>query len=92
MYKVYLDDNLMYCPSVPSLFLESLELNLELNATNVCDFLILPENPYYNKIKKRKSIIKIYDDNYRVFRGLVQDTKRSFSIVFRLHVKEKWHF
>lgn len=78
MYKLYLDGNLMYCPTVPSLSLESLNLNLELNATNVCDFLILPENPYHSRIKKRKSIIKIYDDNERIFRGIVQDSKRSF--------------
>lgn len=78
MYRVYLDGNLMYCPIIPSFVLESLTLNLELNATNVCEFLIPTENPYCNRIVKRKSIIKIYDDNERIFRGVVQNTKRSF--------------
>lgn len=78
MYKVYLDNELLYCPSVSALSLEALSLNLELNATNVCEFSILPENPCYEKIKKRKSIIKVYDDGYRVFRGIVQDSKRDF--------------
>lgn len=53
MYKVYLDNELLYCPSVSALSLEALSLNLELNATNVCEFSILPENPCYEKIKKK---------------------------------------
>lgn len=78
MYKVYLDGNLLYHPNSEKLPIEKTSLELELNKAGSFKFLIRKNNQQYSNIKKMKSIIKVYDDKYRLFRGRVLNAKRGF--------------
>lgn len=79
MYKVYLDDELMYHPNMVNigrLSIENTKLNLELNKTGSFAFAIRKQNPRYAHIKKMQSIVKVYDDKDRLFRGRVLNSTR----------------
>lgn len=78
MYKIYLDGKLMYFTGSEELLLKSTKLSVELNRFGGFNFTIGKENPCYGSIKKKKSIVKIYDENRRLYRGRVLDAKRGF--------------
>ena len=79
MYKVYLDNELLYHPNVADkLPLESAKLEVELNKTGKFTFTIRENNQQYGNIKKMKSIIRVYDDDHRLFRGRAYSTQRGF--------------
>ena len=73
MYKVYCDNYLLYHSKLENLKIFNPSLELELNKTGSFDFAIYPEHPYYGFIKKLKSIITVYQDDYLLFRGRVLD-------------------
>lgn len=79
MYKVYLDDELMYHPNLvkqKNLSIEKTRLNVELNKTGSFTFVIRENNPRYAQLKKMQSIVKVYDDNDRLFRGRILNSTR----------------
>lgn len=79
MYKVYLDGEILYHPNILDKFsLTQGKVSLELNKTGTFTFTIYQNNQRYNDIQKMKSIVQIYDDDYRLFRGRVLNTKRGF--------------
>lgn len=73
IYRVYCDDYLLYHSTLENLKLYEPSLELELNKTGSFEFGIFPDHPYYSKIKKLKSIITVYQDEYLMFRGRVLD-------------------
>lgn len=75
MWKVYCDDHLIHSSEIESLKIFNTKLELELNKTGSFTFTIYPSNPYYSKLEKLKSIIKVYCDNYLMFKGrILNDT------------------
>lgn len=78
MYRVYCDDFLIYDTKIEDLTLVSPKLELELNKTGSFTFTIYPQNPYYNKLKKLKSIIRVYQNNYLLFRGRILNDEEGF--------------
>lgn len=76
MYKVYCDDYLIYDTRLSQLNLINPSLELELNKTGSFTFTIYPSHPYFDKLKKLKSIIKVYQDDYLIFKGrILNDTQ-----------------
>lgn len=73
MYKVYCDGWLLYHSKLENLQIFDPSLELELNKTGSFVFTIYPDHPYYGLIRKPKSIITIYQDDYLIFRGRVLD-------------------
>lgn len=73
MYKVYCDSYLLYHSKLENLKIFNASVELELNKTGSFDFTIYPDHPYYNLIKKLKSIISVFQDDYLLFRGRVLD-------------------
>lgn len=73
MYKVTLDDNTIYYPGDEKAVLDSVTLNLELNRAGTLTFICPPENPYYDKIYNRKSIVSVYRNEKEVFVGEVRE-------------------
>ena len=69
MYKVYCDSFLLYHSKLENLKIFEPSLELELNKTGSFEFTIYPDHPYYNLIKKLKSIITVYQDDFMIFRG-----------------------
>lgn len=78
MYTVYLDGELLYHPNIKERSIEKTKLELEVNKTGAFKFLVRNINPRYPYIYKMKSIVKVMDDNHRLFRGRVLNAKRGF--------------
>lgn len=78
MYKVYSDSYLIYSDTIESLKIKNAKLELEVNKTGAFEFEIYPNHAYYNKIKKLKSIITVYQDDFLIFRGRVLDEEMGF--------------
>lgn len=78
MYKVYCDNFLIYDTKVESLKIFSAKLELELNKTGSFDFSIYPSHPYFDKLKRLKSIITVYQDDYLLFRGRILNDEQGF--------------
>lgn len=73
MYRVYCDDKLLYDPRIEELKINNAKLNLELNKTSSFSFEIFSQHPYFDSLKKLKSIIKVYQNDYLCFRGRILD-------------------
>lgn len=78
MYQVRCDDNIIYDLRDEDLKIISPKLSVEINKTGSFDFIIPPQNPYYDSIKKLKSIITIYQDDEEIWRGRVLNDKLDF--------------
>lgn len=78
MYKVYCDNFLIFDTKVESLKIFSAKLELELNKTGSFDFSIFPSHPYFDKLKRLKSIITVYQDDYLLFRGRILNDEQGF--------------
>ena len=73
MYKVYCDDYLLYHSNLESLQIFHPTVELELNKTGSFEFTMYPDHPYFNMVRKLKSVITVYQDDYLLFRGRVLD-------------------
>jgi len=73
MYRVYSDGLLLYHSKLDSLKIFNPSVELEVNKTGSFLFNIYPDHPRYSLIKKLKSIITVYQDDYLLFRGRVLD-------------------
>lgn len=69
MYRIFVDDKLLYDPRVDSAVITSGALTLELNTAGSLKIGIPATNPVLPNIQIMKSIITLYDDNRVVFRG-----------------------
>ena len=78
MYQVFCDDELIYNPSIDALKIKSPKVNLEVNKAGSFEFKIYPNHPFYDDLKKLKSIIKVYQDGYLLFRGRIIDDSVGF--------------
>lgn len=78
MYKVYCDEFLIYDTKIESLKIFNAKLELELNKTGSFTFSIYPAHPYFDKLKRLKSIITVYQDNYLLFRGRILNDQQGF--------------
>lgn len=73
MYKVYCDNQLLYHSNLSNLQIFNPSLELELNKTGSFEFTVYPQHPRHDLIKKLKSIITVYQDDFLLFRGRVLD-------------------
>lgn len=73
MYRVYCDGQLLYHSNLESMRMLSPSLELELNKTGSFVFTLYPGHPRFNLIRKMKSIITVYQDDFLLFRGRVLD-------------------
>lgn len=78
MYKVYCDNFKIYDSKLDDLKLINASLELELNKTGSFNFEIYPQHPYFDNLRKMKSIITVYQDNYLLFRGRILNDEQSF--------------
>lgn len=72
-YKVYCDGLLLYHSKLENLKIFNPSVELELNKTGSFDFTIYPDHPYYSLVKKLKSIVTVWQDDFLLFRGRVLD-------------------
>lgn len=73
MYRIFCDGSLLYHSNLESLKVFDPSLELELNKTGSFVFTVYPDHPRYSLVKRMKSIIEVYQDDYLLFRGRVLD-------------------
>ena len=80
MYKVLCDDTLMCDSRIEELALINPVAKLEENKASSFSFILPPGHPYYDSIKKRKSIISVYidDEAEPAFSGMCIEVKKDF--------------
>ena len=78
MYTVRLDDKKIYDARIDELKLIEPVIELEENNAGSFSFTIQNNHPSYNDIKRRKSIIKVYEDDEIIFAGMVYEIEEDF--------------
>ena len=78
MYKVYCDNYLIYDDSLESLKIFDATISLELNNVGSFEFAIYPTHPYFDKLNKMKSMIKVYQDENLIFKGRILSDVNGF--------------
>lgn len=78
MYRVYCDEQLLYHSKLQSLKIFGASLELELNKTGSFEFTMQQDHPRYDLVKRMKSIIKVYQGDYLLFRGRALDDSSGF--------------
>ena len=78
MYKCYLDGEVLYTPELDEYKLVAANLSMELNKTGSFKFTVYSDNPRYEFIRKRTSIVTVYNEDRRLFRGRVLNVKKGF--------------
>ena len=78
LYRGYCDGILLYHSKLESLKIFNPSLELELNKTGSFEFALPQNHPRYSSIRKMKSVITVYQDEYLLFRGRVLDEEIGF--------------
>ena len=78
MYTVRLDDKKIYDARIDDLTLIEPAIELEENNAGSFSFTIQNNHPSYDDIKRRKSIIKVYEDDEIIFAGMVYEIEEDF--------------
>lgn len=78
MYRVYCDEYKIYDSRLDDLKIFDPSLELELNKTGSFSFEIYPTHPHFDKIFKMKSIIRVYQDDYLIFKGRALNDQQSY--------------
>ena len=73
MYRIYCDGSLLYHSNLESLKIFDPSVELELNKTGSFVFTMYPDHPRYSLVKRMKSIIEVWQDDFLLFRGRVLD-------------------
>lgn len=77
-YRVLCDEHLIFDTTMDSYKILNPKLELELNKTGSFDFTIYPNNPNFDKLRKMKSIITVYQEDYMIFRGRILNDEQGF--------------
>jgi phage minor structural protein len=78
MYKVYCDSFLLYNDQLSEYKIFEPKAELELNKIGKFDFIIYNNHPNFDRMKRLKSIIRVYQDDYLLFRGRILNDEQGF--------------
>lgn len=78
MYQVYCDSFLLYNDQVEGYQIFNPKIDLELNKTGQFEFTIYNDHPHFDKLKRLKSIIRVYQDDFLLFRGRILNDEQGF--------------
>lgn len=80
MFKVYLDNKLLWTPDMGKRKLLNPTVKLEVNKAGSFSFKILPDHPHYNSIVKMRSIVTVKQDHRTIFKGRVFSSGKDFRL------------
>ena len=78
MYQVLCDNFLLYNDQMEGYKIFNPKVELELNEIGGFDFTIYNNHPNFDKLKRLKSIIRVYQDDFLLFRGRVLNDTQGF--------------
>ena len=87
MYKVYCDGLPLHDLEKADLFLNNPSVSLEDNDSGQFDFKISPKHPYYDRIKKLKSVVTVLHNDVEIFSGRPTEEKTDFYKVKKIVCK-----
>src|SRR3712207_5247040 len=79
MYFIKLDDNYLYYPGDDKAVLVDPVLDLSLDSAGKLSFICPKENPLYDNIYNRRSMVSVYRDKKEIFYGEVRNQEKDFS-------------
>ena len=75
-YQIKCDDYILFDPRDEDLIVCNPKCNLEVNTVGEASFSIFSNHPYYDQLRKMRSIFEILQDGDPIFRGrMTEDTK-----------------
>lgn len=77
-YQLRCDGFILDDPRDDALSVQNPVVNLEVNTPGTCSFTIHKNHPYYDKLKKLKSVFEVSDDIGVIFRGRMLDDAADF--------------
>ena len=78
MYRVYCDSFLLYDDQVQGYDIFSTKLEMELNKIGSFEYTIYNTHPSFDMMKRLKSIIQVFQDDFLLFRGRILDDVQGF--------------
>ena len=78
MYRVYCDSALLYDDRIDEYKIFNPVVEKELNQIDSFDFTIYSNHRSFDRLKRLKSIITVFQDNYLLFRGRILDDEQGF--------------
>ena len=78
MYKIYADDTLIYDSTLEDYKIHKGEITLEIGKAGSFVFSMYPDNPFYDRIVKMKTIVTVFRDSDIIFRGRALKTEDGF--------------
>lgn len=80
MYKILVDGKTFCDSRIDDLAIINPVVNLEVNSAGSMSFTIPPEHPFYDAIKRRKSVISVYRDDAKdpIFQGICTEETIDF--------------
>ena len=72
--RILLDGNLIHSTEIKDLKIFNAKVTIEQNKIGSFQFTIYPSNPYYAQIKKLKSLVTVYQNDFNIFSGRVVET------------------
>ena len=87
MYLIYCDGELLYDPRQKEYLVGDPTLELAVNTSGTLSFSLPPAHPAYDKIRKLKSVITLYQDGEWVFSGRVLNDEKNFHNIKQISVE-----
>ena len=78
MYRVYCDSFLLFDDSTEEYKIYSPKVELELNQIGKFEFTIYNNHPNFDSLRRLKSIVTVYQDDYLLFRGRILNDEQGF--------------
>ena len=78
MYSIKCDEYVIFDPRDEELIVGNPKVNLEINTVGEGSFTIYKNHPYYDKLKKLKSVFEVSDDVGVIFRGRMTNDSCDF--------------
>ena len=79
IYQIKCDDYILYDPRSDELILSQPKCKLQVNTVGEASFTIFASHPYYDRLKKMRSVFEILQDGQPIFRGRMTDDSRDFN-------------
>lgn len=73
---IKLGEETLYYPADEKAVLDNINLSLELNTAGSLSFLCPPNNPCYDKLFNRQSIVRVFRDNKEIFTGEIREQSK----------------
>ena len=87
MYQILCDGELLYDPRQKEYLVGDPTLELAVNTSGTLSFSMPPTHPAYDKIRKLKSVITLYQDGEWVFSGRVLNDEKNFHNIRQISVE-----